>query len=183
MTGSELFRRAMAYYEQQGDRPDLMHRLWDDTPWMVSAFVGQVGGERDEEMRQWCHDHYGPQAWPIHGRPREWHSGGATSQGWTWFGFATETMMREFLEARPEPDDAPPLPDFYRWNAIRRPGRFHRRIEIPAPPPLPVPLHSTAGTAQQHGSAGHRPALAIPVLQPVRVAFSRRGRVAEGEET
>ena len=110
MTGSELYRRAMAHYEQQGDRPDLMHKLWDNTPWMVSAFVGQVGGDRDEAMRQWCRDHYGPQAWPIHGRPGEWHSGGATSQGWTWFGFATETMMTKFIEVWPLPAYAQPLP-------------------------------------------------------------------------
>ena len=46
MTGSELYRRAMAINEDQGEERDLMLLLWGGTPWMVDAYVGQTGDER-----------------------------------------------------------------------------------------------------------------------------------------
>ena len=53
----------------------------------------------DLEIRisQWCRERFGPEAWPIHGHPGQWHRGSAIIHGWTWMGFATEAMLREFL--------------------------------------------------------------------------------------
>ena len=119
MSGSELYRREMALCEEQGDPVGLMQMVWGGTPWMAEAFTGPFGGRRCNAMRQWCRDHYGPEAWPIYGpeawstddQPGAWHGGGTSIEGWTRFGFATEIMMREFLKAWPAPDDAPPLPE------------------------------------------------------------------------
>lgn len=96
-TCSALFERLMA--SEQGD--ELMHKVWDNTPWMMDAFTGAVNSTRWHLMNEWCRENYGPEAWPIHGKPGQWHRGGATIHGWTWFGFATEAMMTYFAESWP----------------------------------------------------------------------------------
>ena len=116
MMGSELYRREMALCEEQGDPVGLMQMVWGGTPWMAEAFTGPFGGCRLDAMRQWCRDHYGPEAWPIHGRPGNWHGGGTSIEGWTRFGFATGTMMMEFIEAWPAPAYATPPPEVSRPN-------------------------------------------------------------------
>lgn len=95
--GSDLYRRSMAYYEaREDDGGALQHKVWDGTPWMVDAYTGQCAGERDLEIREWCEYHFGPEAWPIHGKAGQWHRGVATIYGWAWIGFATEAMLAEF---------------------------------------------------------------------------------------
>lgn len=73
---------------------------------MTDAYTGGMarGDERYSEIMEWCRDHFGPEAWPIHDKPGEWHCGGATVYGWTWMGFATKEMMDNFAEAWPLPD-------------------------------------------------------------------------------
>ncbi len=102
--GSDLYRRSMTYYEEHDSDPALQHKVWDATPWMVNAYTGSMTEDRDTEMRLWCFEQFGDEAWPIHGKPGNWHRGGATIYGWTWFGFATERMMNEFIAAWPIPD-------------------------------------------------------------------------------
>ena len=97
LDGSDLYHRSMAYYEsRENDKGDLQHKVWDGTPWMFDAYTGGVANDRDLEIREWCEDQFGPEAWPIHGKPGSWHRGGATVYGWTWFGFATSEMMDQF---------------------------------------------------------------------------------------
>lgn len=93
--GSPLYQRQIANSEDA-----LMHQVWDGTPWMIEAYTGSIANYgRYREIMEWCHYHFGPEAWPIHGLPGHWHSGGATVMGWTWMGFATEAMMQQFVEA------------------------------------------------------------------------------------
>lgn len=93
--GSALFVRVM----EQAD--DLMRKVWAGTPWMTEAYTGSPDDARWQEMADWCETHYGPEAWPIHGHAGRWHRGGATINGFTWLGFATEEMMRAFEAAWP----------------------------------------------------------------------------------
>lgn len=98
--GTDLFRRTMAWADANEDeeRAELMHKVWRGTPWMVNAYTGNVYDGREREVMEWCRENFGPEAWPIHGKPGEWHRGGATINGWTWMGFATEEMMNQFCE-------------------------------------------------------------------------------------
>ena len=116
MTGSELYRRAMAIYAEQGEERDLMHLLWSGTPWMVDAYVGLTGDKRRVAVRQWCCSHYGPEASPLDCHPGAWFGGLNTINGWAWFGFATEPMMTDFIEVWPVPDDATPLLEIFQSN-------------------------------------------------------------------
>lgn len=93
--GSDLYKRQIFDCDD-----DLMHKVWDGTPWMVDAYTGSISdGDRYREIMQWCRDSFGPEAWPIHGKDGDWHSGGATVCGWTWMGFKTSDMARKFCEA------------------------------------------------------------------------------------
>ncbi|MCZ4284601.1 hypothetical protein O4H29_07100 [Marinobacter salarius] len=101
-TGSDLYQRQIAECEDE-----LMHKVWDNTPWMIDAYTGSISrdNERYQEIMEWCRDQFGPEAWPIHGKPGDWHCGGATVHGWTWLGFATKEMMDKFAAAWPVPDE------------------------------------------------------------------------------
>lgn len=101
--GSALYHRQIT---ERGN--DLMHQVWDGTPWMTDAYTGSIENDgRYGRMMRWCRDHFGPEAWPIHGKPGNWYSGGATVLGWTWMGFRTREMMEQFLEAWGNPQDEP----------------------------------------------------------------------------
>ena len=91
--GSRLYRRQIV---DSGDA--LMQRVWADTPFMTDAYTGGINTERWRDVMSWCRDTFGDEAWPIHGKPGLWYSGGATVNGWTWMGFNTEEMMRQFQE-------------------------------------------------------------------------------------
>lgn len=99
-------------YEQyiladDGPHGDLTRKCWQGTPWVVDVFTGRCSEDRDCAIRQWLHDTMGDQAWPYGDEPRtgRWFRGGATVNGWTWFGFATEEDMNAFLAAWPNPPD------------------------------------------------------------------------------
>ena len=93
-TGSELYQRVIAPKDDE-----LMHRVWDGTSYMVDAYTGSISNfGRYREIKDWCREQFGDEAWPIHGQPGNWHSGSATIDGRTWMGFATEDMMRRFVE-------------------------------------------------------------------------------------
>lgn len=103
MTGTELYRKMLAFDYGDAERSDLMARVWRGTPWLVDAYTGQSADDRDMEMREWCHDHFGTEARPIHGTAGRWQRGSATIYGWTWFGFETEEMMNAFISEWPNP--------------------------------------------------------------------------------
>lgn len=102
-TGTELYQRAIL--AATGRHSDLMRRVWEPTPWMVDAFTG--GHARDPErhraIREWCYERYGTESATTIGRTGLWQGAGATIDGRTWMGFATEAQLTAFLEAWPEP--------------------------------------------------------------------------------
>jgi hypothetical protein len=110
MTGTDLYRRALSFNYDDPKRGALMEKVWCGTPWMVDAYTGAPDTDRRHELMQWCRDQFGPEAWPIHGHPGQWHSGGATVNGWTWMGFATEEQMRRFVARWPAPPEAVSIP-------------------------------------------------------------------------
>ena len=112
MSCDELYGHGMAKSHDQHPQPHTLQEACGGTPFGVNAYTGPLGECRIEDIREWCCDHYGPEAWPRGGQAGEWYSGSTTINGWTWFEFATETMMTDFLEAWPAPGDAKPLPKF-----------------------------------------------------------------------
>ena len=102
---TELYQRTITYDYGDEDRRALMEEVWSGTPWMLNVFTGSCNEDRDLEIRDWCHEHLGDEAWPIHGRPGAWQRGGATIYGWTWYGFAKEEDMLRFQEAFPSPEE------------------------------------------------------------------------------
>ena len=95
--GSPLFHRTMTAEDLDADRLAFMLQVWSGTPWMIDAPTGRVESDRFREIMEWCRDRFGPEAWPLHGRPGHWQRGGATINGETWLGFSTEAQMREFV--------------------------------------------------------------------------------------
>lgn len=107
MSGSKLYQDAMAYYDANPTQDAaLQHEVWDGTPWMVDAYTGNWEDGRERLMLLWCQEQFGPEAWPFSDTPRpgNWKRGGATVFGWSWFGFATEEQMKQFIEAWPAPE-------------------------------------------------------------------------------
>ena len=94
--GSALYGRVIA-----PSNDPLMHKVWDETPWMLNAYTDSVNTERWEDIMQWCKAEFGFEASPIHDLEGKWHVGGATIYGWTWIGFATEEMITRFEERWP----------------------------------------------------------------------------------
>lgn len=97
--GNELFQRQI---ERRGDK--IMRKVWCPTPFMVDVYTGQISNQgRYREIVDWCFDRHGEQSSPIHGIEGTWKMGGATVLGWTWIGFKTEEMLRDFVEHWPTP--------------------------------------------------------------------------------
>lgn len=97
-----LHQRMLAYWIDDPERLELNTRVWAGTPWMLDVETGSPDSDRRFHMATWCREHIGPEAWPIHGKPGNWYTAGATVDGWTWIGFATEALMREFMAAFPD---------------------------------------------------------------------------------
>ena len=108
---SDLFERITKWNEENSDaaRLALHHLVWGGTPWVCDAYTGRdsKNDKRGREMRLWCRDRFGPDAWPLHGKFGRWLFGGATVDGWTWVGFDTEAAMSEFRAAWPPPSGVP----------------------------------------------------------------------------
>jgi hypothetical protein len=104
IVGTDLFHRTMAFNDEDDARSAIMRKVWTPTPWMVDAYTGRCGDTREHGMIHWCRDAFGAESSPIHSRSGDWHRGSATVNGWTWFGFASEALMRQFVGAWPQPD-------------------------------------------------------------------------------
>ena len=92
-TGTDLYRRRIASAANDDERGALMAEVWTPTPWMESVFTGYGDSERRREMREWCRERFGEEAFIIAGKPGAWQFGLATIYGWNWIGFATEAQM------------------------------------------------------------------------------------------
>ena len=99
--GTALYRQAIdsAMYDGDEERAELMRKVWEPTPWIVDVWTGGFAQEfgREQEIREWCTEHFGPECFVIGGRDGKWQRGSATINGMTWMGFATEEMMNEFM--------------------------------------------------------------------------------------
>ncbi|MDF1606935.1 hypothetical protein PZ897_01960 [Hoeflea sp. YIM 152468] len=103
---TDLYRRTIEWSEKKLDAEghELTLKCWQSRPWMVDAFTDGINSDREREMNEWCRDNFGPEAWPIHGKPGDWYRGSATVYGWTHIGFATVDMMNQFLARWPAPE-------------------------------------------------------------------------------
>ncbi len=108
MMSTELYDRTIRWSEENLDAHghELTLTCWADRPWMVSVYTGKTGEDSEREIMDWCRNAFGDEAWPIHGKPGDWYRGGATINGWTHMGFASEEMMLRFLEAWPQTEAA-----------------------------------------------------------------------------
>jgi hypothetical protein len=97
--GTPLYDRMLAYDYGDQERADLMREVWEGTPFMTNCNSGSIASDREREINDWCREHFGDEAWPIHGRPGNWQRGGATVYGWTWYGFRTAEMLKQFEAA------------------------------------------------------------------------------------
>lgn len=104
--GTDLYHRTMDFDYGDGERSEIMHKVWDGFPWMVNAYTGGYSNNRDREheILTWCYEHIGEQASPIHDKPGRWHRGGATVNGWTFVGFAHKEDMEKFEARWPAPE-------------------------------------------------------------------------------
>ena len=102
--GTDLYLRTISRDYMDEERRALMQQVWSPTPWMVDAYTGTSMDYRHLEVMHWCSEKFGPESWPLHGEPGNWHRGGVTIDGWTWYGFKTEAMLQEFLAAWPTPE-------------------------------------------------------------------------------
>jgi hypothetical protein len=95
---TKLFQNMIAYdYENA----ELMRAVWTPTPWMVD--VHDRGWDEDHgrslhEIFEWCNLNLGTRYDYWSRRDGRWQRGNVTICGWTWYGFATEEMMRRFCE-------------------------------------------------------------------------------------
>jgi hypothetical protein len=103
-TGTDLYRRTISRDYSMPGSGELMRRTWSTTPWMVEAYTGRSDDDRYTEIRLWCRDQFGAEAF-LDREPGAWRSGHATVDGWTWMGFATEEQMQQFLARWPAPNE------------------------------------------------------------------------------
>ena len=104
--GSPLFHRIVSFDYGDDERSALMLKVWSGTPWAVETWTGGIDNDQSREIMDWCRERWGDGALPIHGRPGRWYRGSATVHGWTFFGFETEAMMREFASEWKVRDEA-----------------------------------------------------------------------------
>lgn len=110
--GTALYHRGVEWAHANLDARgiDLHHKVNDPTPWIIDVNLGDSNSLEYRELYDWCDEQFGPQSWPIHGRPGNWYIAGATVFGRTHVGFATEEMMQRFMARFPNRiwPDAPP---------------------------------------------------------------------------
>lgn len=92
--GSELFQRTIAADYGDPHRNELMQSEWAPTPWMMDV---QVNENRDI-LRHWCYRNFGRESSPMHEHEGSWKQASVTLNGYSWFGFKTESMMQRFEE-------------------------------------------------------------------------------------
>lgn len=98
---TNLYIDSLNYYKEKMSQKDaeLHVKVWGETPYMIDVFTG---GTREEyltmqwEINDWCLENLGKSHYSIHDRVGVWQRGGATVDGWTWYGFKTEEMMNKF---------------------------------------------------------------------------------------
>jgi hypothetical protein len=93
-----LYQR-MASDNYNGDRQmkDLMLKVWSPTPWMLDVPDSVDGADNLRHfINNWCNQNLGRESYPLHGIEGNWHRGGVTINGLTWYGFKTKEIMEKF---------------------------------------------------------------------------------------
>lgn len=98
--GNALYQIAIS--ECLPEHRELQVKVWSPTPWMVDLFVGNDDLRR-RRIRNWCNHTIGRESLPLQDISGNWHEGGVTIQGKTWFGFKTQEMMNAVAEQFPAP--------------------------------------------------------------------------------
>ncbi len=102
--GTDLYQSIIDWNARQSaELLRLAHEVWDMTPWVVDVFEGANRDMGYMDRMHWCRERWGDQAWWPSGLKGAWQRGGATVDGWTWWGFDSEDKMNEFLAAWPSP--------------------------------------------------------------------------------
>lgn len=100
---TQLYQDTIDYWQAKQDQEyvDLHVQVWSGTPYMIDVFTGGTREEyltRTWDIHQWCLENLGADHYAITGKEGVWQRGGATVDGWTWYGFKTEEMMNRFKE-------------------------------------------------------------------------------------
>jgi hypothetical protein len=100
---TELYTNALNYYKgkMSQEDADLHIKVWQPTPYMIDVFTGETREEyliMSKKIHDWCLDNLGKSHYSICNKIGVWQRGGATVDGWTWYGFKTEEMMNKFKE-------------------------------------------------------------------------------------
>lgn len=94
--GSRIYQREVV--DRQGEPfNDVMHQVWDATPWIIAAYTGDINSDRFYEVTEWCRETFGREAWPIGGIEGDWQRGNVTIYGINWVGFKTKSQMNQFI--------------------------------------------------------------------------------------
>ena len=96
LDGSPLWR--MVLERSVDDEQHVLALFWSRHRWMVSAYTGPTRHARFAEIREWLGKRGGPEADPYADRAGRWLMGGATVDGWTWFGFERPSSLIEFRD-------------------------------------------------------------------------------------
>lgn len=110
MMATDLYRITVNFDYGDNERNELIHKVWDNFPWMVNAYTGGYSNriDREQDILHWCIKNIGDQASPIHNKPGEWCRGTATINGWTFIGFKSEEAMNKFIDSWPKPEGVEP---------------------------------------------------------------------------
>jgi hypothetical protein len=92
-----LHKRILSADYGDQERTDLMVKVWAGTPFVVNVRTGSINSEAEREIAEWCRESFGPDAWPIHGKPGKWQRGSATVHGETFMGFDTAETLAIFM--------------------------------------------------------------------------------------
>lgn len=100
--GTGLYQFILDRSAGDDERDVLMRKVWEPTPWVINVFEGSYDEYNFIDIIRWCCDNLGDESYPIHDKVGVWHRGGATVDGYTWYGFASEELMQRFIDAHPE---------------------------------------------------------------------------------
>jgi len=94
MIATALHAQILSMNSGDDSRDQLMRDVWQSFPIAVDVHTGRIGCVDYQAMRAWCRAQFGREA--FLGEGGEWQTGGATVNGWTWFGFKTHAQLEAF---------------------------------------------------------------------------------------
>lgn len=95
MAHKNIHAEIMQMNSGECERDTLMRDVWGGFPFVFDVFTDRINSDRDHDMRKFCRASFGREA--FLGKDGVWQRGGATVNGWTWFGFQREEDAQAFL--------------------------------------------------------------------------------------